>query len=598
MDVERPEGTRNPRMGWGSDAIAQTLNAMGFEHVSLTPGASFRGLHDSLVNFLGNRAPQLLLCVHEEHAVALAHGWAKVTGRPMAVALHSNVGLMHATMAIFNAWCDRVPMLILGAQGPLDATKRRPWVDWLHTTSDLPSLVRGYTKWDDQPTSVGATLESLLRANVIACTAPAGPVYVCLDAGVQEQELNDSVVLPHVARFQPGQPAAPNPAMVKAAADLLATAARPLILAGRSSRDEAAWSQRIALAEAITARVVTDLRVGAAFPTRHRLHPHAPGLFIDDAAAATIRAADVVLSLDFVDLAGTLTRAWGGAAPTSTIIHCSVDQYAHNGWGKDHLGLPPVDIPLLASPDATVPLLLAALEGRGREGRVSWPPATIHPPPPSGTGATAESAGLPVARFAEVVAGSLRAHRPSYIRLPIGWPGRLCDFDHPLSYLGFDGGGGIGGGPGMAVGAALALRGSDRLPVAVVGDGDFLMGVTALWTAVHYRVPLLMVVANNTSFFNDELHQDRVARQRSRPAENRWIGQRMSDPDFDIGMLARAQGAVGLGPARTDDELTARLAEAIATVKSGGVAVIDARVLPEYDRATSSGVLRPAASAD
>src|SRR5262249_33704673 len=156
---------------------------------SLTPGASFRGLHDSLVNFLGNERPQLLLCIHEEHAVAIAHGYAKVTGRPMAVALHSNVGLMHATMAIFNAWCDRVPILLLGAQGPMDAKRRRPWIDWVHTSRDLGSIIRGYTKWDDQPSSIDAAVESITRANIIAQTAPGGPVYVCLDLDLQEQRL-------------------------------------------------------------------------------------------------------------------------------------------------------------------------------------------------------------------------------------------------------------------------------------------------------------------------------------------------------------------------------------------------------------------------
>ena len=163
---------------WGSDAVAELLRALEIPYIALTPGASFRGLHDSLVNHLGNQRPELLLCVHEESAVALAHGYARVTGKPLAVALHANVGLMHATMAIFNAWCDRTPILLLGAVGPVDAVKRRPWVDWIHTSRDLGALVRGYTKWDDQPASVPAALEAILRGYRIAMTAPRGPVYV------------------------------------------------------------------------------------------------------------------------------------------------------------------------------------------------------------------------------------------------------------------------------------------------------------------------------------------------------------------------------------------------------------------------------------
>ena len=169
--------------GFGSDVVADALRATDVAYIALNPGASYRGLHDSLVNYLGNARPQLLLCLHEESAVAIAHGYAKVTGKAMAVAVHSNVGLMHATMAIFNAWCDRMPMVILGATGPVDAVKRRPWIDWIHTARDQGALVRGYTKWDDQPASPAAAREAVLRANWIANTAPRGPTYV---AGVHQ----------------------------------------------------------------------------------------------------------------------------------------------------------------------------------------------------------------------------------------------------------------------------------------------------------------------------------------------------------------------------------------------------------------------------
>jgi thiamine pyrophosphate-dependent acetolactate synthase large subunit-like protein len=201
---------------------------------------------------------------------------------------------------------------------------------------------------------------------------------------------------------------------------------------------------------------------------------------------------------------------------------------------------------------------------------------------------------MPLEDLARIATETLAPHRPSYVRLPLGWPGTFCRFEHPHDYIGFDGGGGIGSGPGMAVGAALALRdqGSDRLPVAVLGDGDYLMGVTALWTGVHYRVPVLILVANNESFFNDELHQERMARLRNRPVENRWIGMRMSDPAMDLAALARAQGAKGYGPGRTVDALSSALRQAIDDVRGGAVAVIDARVAPEYARAVSASLLR------
>jgi len=191
--VERPIPSGTNTAGFGSDVVAEVLRDLDIPYIALNPGASYRGLHDSLVNHIGNAAPQMLLCLHEEAAVAIAHGYAKVTGKAMAAAVHSNVGLMHATMAIFNAWCDRMPILILGATGPVDAMKRRPWIDWIHTARDQGALVRGYTKWDDQPASPAAAQESVLRANWIANTAPKGPTYVNLDAGMQEMKLAEPV---------------------------------------------------------------------------------------------------------------------------------------------------------------------------------------------------------------------------------------------------------------------------------------------------------------------------------------------------------------------------------------------------------------------
>jgi thiamine pyrophosphate-dependent acetolactate synthase large subunit-like protein len=577
---------------WGSDPIAELLRDLDIEFIALTPGASFRGLHDSLVNYLGNTRPEILLCVHEEHAVAMAHGYAKVLGRPMAVALHSNVGLMHATMSVFNAWCDRVPILILGAVGPVDAVHRRPWVDWIHTARDLGALIRGYTKWDDQPSSVPAALEAIVRANQIAMTQPQGPVYVCLDAGMQEQMLESPVEQPALERFRPPTPGdAPAEATARAAA-ALRDAKNPLILVGRVSTDMQDWDRRVALAERLNARVLTDLKTGASFPTTHPLHTHAPGLFVSADAGNLIREADVILSLDWVDLAGTLRVACGGRFPESTIIQCSVDQYIHNGWSMDYQAVPPAEISILTSPDRLVAKLLDALGSDTDRSRRQSPEA---PPPASakaGDAKTVPDDKITIEGLARVSVETIGRHNPSYIRLPLGWPGEHARFSHPLDYIGFDGGGGIGSGPGMAVGAALALRGTGRLPVAILGDGDYLMGLTALWTAVHQEVPLLIVIANNQSFFNDELHQERVARLRNRPIENRSIGLRMNDPPMDLAELAQGQGAEGLGPIQKLSDLGTALEDAIEKVKAGATCVVDVHVIPEYARAMSAALLR------
>src|SRR5262244_4169906 len=223
---------------WGSDAIAAMLRALDIPYLALNPGASYRGLHDSIVNYLGNDRPQMLLCLHEESAVAIAHGYARVAGQMMGVVLHSNVGLMHGTMAIFNAWCDRAPVLLLGATGPWDASKRRPWIDWIHTVSDQGALIRDYTKWDNQPASVPSAYEALVRAVQIANTAPRGPVYVNLDAALQEAKIGPLPPVPDVARHQAPPSPAPSPEVVRDAARLLSGARRPVILVGRGRRSE------------------------------------------------------------------------------------------------------------------------------------------------------------------------------------------------------------------------------------------------------------------------------------------------------------------------------------------------------------------------
>jgi thiamine pyrophosphate-dependent acetolactate synthase large subunit-like protein len=588
--TERPVPFNPDNQIWGSDPIADLIRALDIEFIALTPGASFRGLHDSLVNHIGNSKPELLLCIHEEHAVALAHGYARVTGKPLAVALHSNVGLMHATMAIFNAWCDRVPILMLGAVGPLDATQRRPWVDWIHTASDLGGLIRGYTKWDDQPGSVAACLEAIVRAHQIAVTLPKGPTYVCLDAGIQEERLDAPPAMPPLERMRAGPPPEAPAAEVTALAAALAVAKRPLVMIGRVSNTMEDWERRVALVERLGARVLTDLKNGACFPTQHPAHPFAPGLFVTAEAGVLIREADVILALDWIDLGGTLRQAGNGVWPTARVVNCSLDQYVHNGYSMDYQALPVADTSLLAAPDRLVAQLLDAVQPEGAKmgGAAQWPAIARQEAAP----AEPPAAQISIEELARHTVATLAPHNPSYIRLPLGWPGPHCHFAHPLDYIGFDGGGGLASGPGMAVGAAIALRNSGRLPVAILGDGDYLMGLTALWTAVHYGVPLLVIVGNNASFFNDELHQERVARMRSRPVENRSIGLRMDDPPLNLATLAAGQGAVGIGPVDTLATYEAALKAAVALVQDGAVAVVDVRIAAEYARGMSSSLLR------
>src|SRR3954447_16620293 len=420
--IERPLPSGANAAAFGSDVIADTLRALDIPYIALNPGASYRGLHDSLVNYLGNSAPQMLLCLHEESAVAIAHGYAKVTGRAMAAAVHSNVGLMHATMAIFNAWCDRMPVLLLGATGPVDAVKRRPWIDWIHTARDQGALVRPYTKWDDQPVSPGAAREALMRALWIANTTPQGPVYVNLDAEMQEAKLDAPLPPVDVARFMPPVASAPDAQAVANAAELLKAAKNVVMLVGRTSRSEDTWTARMTLAEAIGAHVITDLKVGASFPTDHPLHLGAPSVLTPDAEGlAALAKADVILSLDWVDLAGTLKAAKAPAA-NAKVISVTVDHQIHNGWSMDHQGLAPVDLMLAADPEQAVSLLVDAIGGTPRP-VATWPASdqrarSMNP--------------LTVEHLARALRDAVGDRPVSLSHLPLSWNGAWWPFHHPL----------------------------------------------------------------------------------------------------------------------------------------------------------------------
>ena len=452
MQVDRPEGKPDESVAWGSDVAAQMLRRFGIPFISLNPGASYRGLHDSLVNHLGNERPGILLCLHEDHSVAIAHGYAKATGEPMACVLHSNVGLMHGMMGLFNAWCDRVPMIVLGATGPVDAEKRRPWIDWIHTSRDQGALVRSFIKWDDQPTSAQALVESMCRANLATRSAPTAPVYICLDAGLQEARLDKVPEWPDLARFVPPEPSRPSKSAVAAAAELLTRAQRPVIMFGRGSRNNEFWQPRIALAERLGACVVTDLKQGAMFPTDHPAHYLPPFNVLPVPARELLCEADVILVLDWVDLGGALRQAKTAGKVTAKIVNATLDQNLHNGANMEYQALPAADVAMAATTDVVVEDLLEALGAGAR--KEPWKPRVPGKP----------RAGNGHAISMEQVASTLRAEfndpeNVTFCTLGRGWPIDIWPLQNGMSYLGKDGGGGLGSGPGLSVGAALGAAG-------------------------------------------------------------------------------------------------------------------------------------------
>lgn len=574
----------NANTRWGSDVIAETIRDLGYRHIALVPGSSFRGLHDSIVNYLGNTDPQLVMCLHELQAVLIAVGYARAADAPMAVALHANVGLMNGTMGIFEGWCERRPMMVIGATGPVDSHARRPWIDWVHTARDQASMIRGFVKWDDQPASAEAAVEAVLRADQITRAEPWGPVYVCLDAGMQEAQLDHVVHVPPVARYRPAPPPAAPAETVAQVLDLLRKAKRPAILFGRGGRGQAEWEARVALAEATGALALSTTHNPSNFPTTHPAHLLAPiGEHATDEEAALLADCDLLLSLDWHDLAGFL-KARGSGYQTqtpagTTIVHCSLDSLLANGWSMDHQALPAVDVPVMAAPDQFIRQLLDALGAERLPARLPdlphWTAAA------RAKRATLREENLRVFDLSFMVSDFAKSRPVTLARTPFGWAQLACDHYGPLDFLGKDAGGTVGSGPGHTVGAALALKDSGRLVIGIIGDGDFAMGNQALWTASHMDLPMMIIVANNHSYFNDEVHQERVARARSRPVENKWIGQRI-EPAVDNCAMARAQGFDAFGPVTTASEFRARLEEGARLVEAGGRVLIDVQVVGGY----------------
>jgi thiamine pyrophosphate-dependent acetolactate synthase large subunit-like protein len=554
---------------FGSDRLAMLLAELGYRFIAFNPGASFRGLHDSLANLEG--APRIIMTTHEEIAVAIAHGYAKAAGEPMAAAVHNVVGLQHATMAIFNAWCDQAPILVIGATGPVDAARRRPFIDWVHTALVQGQLVRDYVKWDDQPASLEAAVEALVRADRIARAEPPGPVYVCLDVTTQEE-----VAVADAPWTRPAPPTSlyPEPEAIEIAAEWLIAAKRPLALADMAGRDPLVPAALVSLAEHLGMPVV-DLGGRFNFPSRHPL---------DATDSVSNAAPDVVLALELADAAGQLRRlveTSGGGAPR--VISVGTRELALRSWAAHYQAIAPSDLSITAAAGPTIAAIDAACRRRSPE------PAT-HRLRHDETGARQRRAAWEEA--AHAVAGeqpiahawlilclreALAGRRWSFVNAPIEnpWPRRLLDLDEPWQFLGGSGGAGIGYAAGASIGAALALRERGALAVGVLGDGDLLYTPGAIWTAVHERIPVLLIVANNRSYHNSENHALTMARLRRRPVEHASIGTRIVDPDVDFAALARSLGAQGHGPVFDPGALDGILRQAVADVEDGRVAVVD-----------------------
>lgn len=584
MNGVDPNGNR-----YGSDLIVEYLSQMGIDYVAFNPGATFRGIHDSLVSRQGTGGPQIIECLHEEISVAIAHGYAKASGKPMAVLTHNIVGLMHASMAIFNAWCDRVPMLVLGGTGPMDTSSRRPGIDWIHTALVQGNLVRDYVKWDDQPYSLAGVKESLLRGRYISVAEPQGPVYICFDVGIQEQEVSGvldpaaGVLAPEVGVTVP--PQIPGQALQEIAR-LLVGASNPVAIADQVGRHSEAFEALIQLAELLSMPVIEpQKRVSSLnFPTEHELN-------LSGLNTQVLQEADLVLALEVDDLYGVLHEGKGSQTSGSVllpsgakIISIGLKEMQKNSWAQGYQRFQPVDMAVSASVSQALPALVGACrdlteekkEKIGREegwrqekrGRL----AEIHRSLRDGWLMTAQGDGhrnhITRAFLALQVGEILKQEDYVLANGSLkGWVQRLWELRQPHQWLGGSGGAGLGYGVGAALGSALAYRGRDTIIVDLQADGDFLFTPSALWTAAHYKLPVLIIMDNNRGYYNSVDHQSKVAARRGRSQHNAAIGTLLEDPQVDFAALARSFGVYAEGSVTDPAQLAPALERVLKVVK-------------------------------
>ena len=568
---------------WASDVIVDLLHGYGLPYAAINPGASYRGLHDSIVNYGGDR-PAMLLCQHEETAVQIAHGYAKASGKPMVVILHNLVGLLHANMAIYYAYIDRVPVLIIGATGPMDETKRRPRIDWIHTAQSQGEAVRAYTKWDYQPHVIDGVPEAFARGYSVMMTEPLGPIYMCYDAWLQEQKLDHEVGMPPEGAAKVPTRIAPEPDALAEAAGLIAAAARPVIIAEYVGREPEGFHALVTLAE--TAGIpVYDVDSRLNFPSRHPLNmSYAKDVFRD---------ADLVLCLDTRDWERpttelvSATREIASIVPAgATWIDIGFGDLELSSWALDYQRLHHARIRILADTTIAIPALTRLLEERIAKDAALGDRIAAR---------TAETAARSQARRETWARDAKADWDASPITLPRlasevwdaikdedwvlsagtleQWTRKLWDFDRPYRHPGRS----LGTATqlGISLGVALAHRDEKRLVVDMQPDGDLMFDAGALWVAAKHRIPLLVVMYNNRAYYNDWEHQIRMAKLRGTPVERAHIGMDLDGPAPDFAAMAKSMGWYAEGPFESPDGIAAALKRAIARVKDGQPALLD-----------------------
>ena len=563
---------------YGSDVMVDAMRAFKFPYLALNPGSSFRGLHDSLVNYADDEM-QIIECPHEKIAVAVAHGYAKTTGRPMGVVLHNVVGLLHGAMAIYYAYIDRAPVVVFGGSGPAAYDRRRPNIDWIHGANVQGNAVRDYTKWDYEPRSLESVPTAIARGYRIASSQPAGPVYLALDAGLQEQPLDEPIEMPDWDRLRVPAPIGPDPAALNQLAHALVAARRPVIIPGFVGRDADAFDLLVRLAESVGAGVI-DTNIRHNFPNRHPLCA---------TGTTALEEADCVLFLDVKDmqkptqeLDSINRKIRSRMAPGTVVLDLGFNDLGLSSWSEDYAALVETDIQVTADTTVALPLLVDACDAlltqdpaqrqyerstwrtrlsglhdqawRNWAGRVDDSAAET----PVATATLARAVWDVVKDYDWVLTAGTASE----------WAKRVWDFDKHYRTPGRQ----LGTATqiGISLGVALAHKGTGRLVVDLQPDGDLMFDAGALWVASYYELPLLVVMFNNRAYYNDWEHQERLARQRGTPLERAHIGMEIDNPAPDFATLARSFSWHAEGPITDPADIEKAVQRAAEYVQSTG----------------------------
>jgi acetolactate synthase-1/2/3 large subunit len=568
---------------WQSDIIVDLIKNYGFKHIALNPGASYRGLHDSLVNY-GENDPPLMICNHEKIAVQMAHGYAKATGEPMIAIVHNVVGLLHAPLAIYYAYIDRAPVFIIGATGPTDERIRRPFIDWIHTAALQGNAVRDFTKWDYQPGSVHGIPDSFARAYSIMMAEPQGPIYMCYDAGIQETPLNEDVKLPSPDSVRVTTPLAPDRKALEKVADYVLAAENPMILTEYAGRMPFGYDYIVDFAETVGAGV-SDIYKRLNFPNRHALN-----LSMDSGA---FDGTDLVLCLDVRDW----TR---GTHDTNPVTRQFEDKTAHHSkwidlgfgdieiskWAMDYNKHRDWDVRVTADVTSTLPILTDICRDRiaadralqdkieDRSINISERHDELFAKWAVEAKSDWDASPITLPRLAsevwDVIHGEDWVLTAGELR---NWARKLWNFDKPYRHPGRS----LGTATqfGISLGVALANKGTGRIVVDLQPDGDLMFDLGALWVATKYEIPMLVVMYNNRAYYNDWEHQKHIAHARGTSEERAYIGMDLSSPEPDFAAAARSMGWWAEGPIEQPADIKGALLRAMEQVKAGKPALID-----------------------